>query len=234
MINIDQCIRLISLTVFVLWEYTTRNNASVRKHYNAKAEYYGIKSKIPAEWFPVIWLVLKALIIASSFLYMEYTININNWAYIVFFSLFYANIILAKFWMPLFFDMHRHNEAGVVAFLLFATAYAIFGVMFCRENVGDDGLLPAFLWLPYPLWLTVALFINVRWAMEANRKHAQGGHHYGSEEYHAHHQRSHHNKKDAEVMNVIRQSEKPEREIGFTQTRNPPPQRGILLRTPLL
>lgn len=164
--GVEQSIRLIALTVFVLWEMYDSFSNDMGRHYKGVARHYKIRIFIKARWFPVIWAFIKACVIASSFLYMEYTVSTaNDWPYTAVFVLFYTNIIMSKMWSPLFFYLHWYTGALVNAILLSATAWAIFGIAISGVNVRPDlYLAPALVWLPYPVWLTVAVVLNWQFA----------------------------------------------------------------------
>lgn len=173
--GIEQSIRLISLFLFVFWEWSTTSDAG--RHYKYAAKHYNIPIYIKGRWFAVIWLFIKSCVVASSFLYMEYTVSTAaDWPYTAFFVLFFVNIIMSKLWMPLFFDMHMYTAALVNAILLAGTAWTIFVIAIIGVNLrAEVYLAPALVWLPYALWLSVAVLLNWQWA-SAKMYHLRKGH----------------------------------------------------------
>lgn len=174
--GVEQSIRLITLTVFVLWEMYDSFSHDTGGHYKSAARHYQIPIYVKARYFPFIWGFVKACVIASSFLYMEYTVSTaQDFPYTAVFALFFANILMAKMWMPLFFRLHWYTGALVNSILLCATAWAIFGIAISGMNLRPDlYLAPALVWLPYPLWLTFAVFLNWQWA-SAKYSHMRSG-----------------------------------------------------------
>lgn len=179
--GIEQSVRLITLFVFVFWQAFDVTRSKMGVHYKGAAAHYKIPLWIKARWFPYIWFFLNSCVVASSFLYMEYTLSTaNDWPYTAVFVLFFANIIMAKLWTPMFFRFHWYSGALVNGFLIMGTAWAIFGIAISGINLNAGlYLAPALVWLPYPIWLTIAFIINWQFAAAKYRHLAAKGRPYG-------------------------------------------------------
>lgn len=180
--GIEQSVRLLAVTVLVCWEFIADAHW-MRKEYKAKAAHYNITRYIPSRAFPWIWGFVKACTTASVFLYMEWTLSTaEDWPYLAVFVLIFVNLVLSKFWTPLFFGAHQHGAALVIALVLCASAWAVFGIAISAINVNANFYLgPALLWLPYALWLTTALLINVQWVVAISHHRRKGRLPYVSE-----------------------------------------------------
>lgn len=172
--TLEQSTRLLTLIVFVFWEMYNSCSDEAQEQYMKDAKKFKIRRVIPASAFMPIWLFLKSLIVASFFLYMEYTTSTDNLRiYLTVFVLFASNVLAAKFWMPLFFKWQMRGTALLLAFFLMGSAWAVFGLMVSRQNLIAVGAsqAPAWLWFAYPLWLTGAFFINAHWVYKERKHH---------------------------------------------------------------
>lgn len=114
-------------------------------------------SCIPPGWiFGVVWTLLYGLLSAAAVIYFyndedgEYNVPI--------FVLWVVNMMLNKVWSLVFFDMGRVAWALVIALLMLATSIAILVL------VGISAQWLAFgLYFPYPVWILVAIYLNVKW-----------------------------------------------------------------------
>lgn len=177
-ISKEQVSLFISIVTFVFWEPADLIHDQIARNYKAMAKHYKIPIWVRSGWFPPIWFVLKSCVVASYFLYNEFTVTTNmDMPYMVMFALFFTNVALSKFWMPLFFRHHRYVTALVVSALVCISAWAYFGIAIANINMRPDNLYlaPALVWLPYALWLTFATMINFQWAQAAMMHVHNGG-----------------------------------------------------------
>jgi len=124
---------------------------------------YASRSTPPGWVFGVAWTILYALnALAFYFFWRE---AVGDSLYTATIILFIVNLFLNKFWSPIFFGWRQPVAALVVAIVLFVTAAIIFGFIAASLGAATASL---WLWLPYLIWLGVAIYLNVRFVMAYN------------------------------------------------------------------
>jgi tryptophan-rich sensory protein len=131
---------LISLWVFEYWEISTRKVARDRAVF------------FPWWVFPIVWFVLKLLMVLSTFFYWrDHSANVD----VALVSLYFANGVLRKYWSVAFMDYNQSGIALVLAFFIAGTAIALVTMY------GIQGLWLSFgLALPLAIWCTIAIGLN--------------------------------------------------------------------------
>lgn len=155
----DAATSLIAWFVFIYWQLSGSRSMSkdFRREYDAKMRY--IRFAPPGWLFGVAWFVLYGLITAAAFLYFGPTQGYEtSQYYLAAYIVLFVNIVLNKFWSVLFFDQRRIGWALAVAVVLLLSAIAVV-VLFGLTQAWT----PFGLFMPYPLWLIVALYLNAVW-----------------------------------------------------------------------
>lgn len=173
--GIEQSVRLIAVTVFVLWEAVGIYSHSRKSHYAERASAHHITAGFFAAIESILGIVLggKAFQIVAMFLYMEYTLStVENWPYFTVFLLFFIHTLLNKLWSVLYFARHMYGAAMAVHTVVVLLAITI-EVLFCvgHYNMVDGTVwwLPIFFWAFYLASLLMAGGINLRWIVSSKR-----------------------------------------------------------------
>lgn len=209
--GVEQATRLVAWTVFVYWEFYRMGNKRVRM-YDDNRQRLG-RCQIPSGWFPFIWTLLKALMIASIYFYMEYTEDVTNWSFYVVFGLFFALTLLSKVWTPLFFEYEALMSAFVLAFLLAGMSTAIVIIMgVANYNTGTLWYVPLVLMILPAAWYIIAVMLTYMWwrstwppsngselyyDMERQAPHSHQSHHHHKKHHH------HHNKQQQQQPHAL-------------------------------
>ena len=120
--------------------------------------------RVPSMVFPVVWFILKGLLIASHFFYFEYAFDFTYWTFVAVFVTTFINIVLMKTWTMLFFGVRRIGAALAVAVGLVITSILVTIFMgLSQPALGDMYWLPLILYVLYPAWLIFALVLNAAW-----------------------------------------------------------------------
>jgi len=114
--------------------------------------------------FPIVWLILKVLLVASHYFYYEYASDYYYWTFVAVTVCTLINVLLMKSWSVLFFGMRRSGMALVTSVLLVITSVLVVIFMGLSQPVsGDMFWLPLVLYVLYPCWLIVAMIVNAYW-----------------------------------------------------------------------
>lgn len=120
-------------------------------------------SSLPPSWiFPLVWYLLKALIIASQFIFFKNSPIDADWYMPAVYALSITTILLMKFWTVLFFRMRSPRVAIAISVLLVATSTA---TVTCIGVTGTQWVSFG-LYMPLPIWLVVALVLNIKFRNE--------------------------------------------------------------------
>jgi len=148
-------IGIISWTVFHYWQLTSSSSKD-RAWYNRN------KSRVPFAppgWlFGLAWFLLYGLLSASAIVFFRNSAGQIHYETV--FILWTINIMLNKLWSVLFFDSGAIKSALAVAFLMFGTEITVLVLI----GLNDMNWLSFWLYLPYPVWTTVAIYLNAQWA----------------------------------------------------------------------
>lgn len=158
-------IGLISVYVFVHWQTTTSTAGSSRDREWYKRGADAIRSKggcAPPGWlFGVAWWLLYKLITAALFIaFREFPDT--TWTYLAIFITASVNILLNKAWSMLFWDFGRTGWSLIVAFLMLDSAIVVL-VFVAITTEATLRWLVFGLYIPYALWLMVAIYLNWWW-----------------------------------------------------------------------
>lgn len=157
---------LVAWAVFIFWEPYTMTEEEKKRYERRRTN---LVPRIFPSWiFPIVWTILKSLLLASIVLFSHYTIDTNHWAWLTVFGLFFVNQAISKMWTMLFFGMQRTVMALVVAIVLFLTALAILICMGIGNENCEFYVAPLVLFIPYALWLLVAIALNISWIVDEN------------------------------------------------------------------
>jgi tryptophan-rich sensory protein len=147
------------------WYTTAANSANILPS--------GVRLFLRNPWiFGLAWTVIYSLISASIFLYWR-DYNSTQTKYYGWVLLMYLiNIILNKFWSPIFFGTGDVKSASMLQSMFvfaFIDLLLVFGTGVAYVVlVALDGAWLAFgLWMPYLAWLLIALVLNGYMAWEA-------------------------------------------------------------------
>ncbi len=128
--------------------------------------------RVPGIVFPVVWFILKSLLVVSIFLFLKFSASADDWTFLAVYVTFVVNVLMAKVWPLLFFSLRRPIPALVVAMLLLVSSILVLIFMIAAGAVtGNTGALwaiPMGLYIPYVAWLTFALYLNANWAMRSS------------------------------------------------------------------
>lgn len=162
-----QVIYLVSWICLFLYETYSMRSKDIdryRKEYRYRLP-WGLQWLIP-EVFPIVWLILKVLLVASHYFYYEYAFNFNHWTFVAVTVCTLINVLLMKSWSMLFFGMRRTGMALVTSVLLVITSVLVVIFMGLSEPaLGNMFWLPLVLYILYPCWLIVAAIVNAYWYM---------------------------------------------------------------------
>ena len=126
--------------------------------------------------FPIVWTLLKILLVLSHFFYFEYTVDAYYWSFPAVFICTLINIILMKMWSVLFFTQRRIGMALINAVLLVITSVLVTIFMgLSQPALGDLYYVPLVLYILYPCWLIVALVLNAYWFYSEPQVQSGGG-----------------------------------------------------------
>ena len=161
-------IGLIAVYVFVHWQTTTKSasSGSDRRWYEAGSR--AIRAKggcAPPGWlFGVAWWLLYKLITAALFIaFREFPDT--KWTYLGIFITASVNVLLNKAWSMLFWDFGRTGWSLLVAFLMLDSAIVVLVFTALTQEAPLWGLVFG-LYIPYALWLLVAIYLNWWWYRE--------------------------------------------------------------------
>lgn len=168
--EVSDCTYLVTWIVFIFWEMapSRRDTATWYKKESARLGTF----QIPSYVFPLVWFFLKAMLVASIFLYLKFSALSTDWTFLTVYVIFVVNVLMAKTWSLLFFEMRMATAALAVAFLLWATAVTVLIVMILAGvvtgNTGTLWAIPMALYIPYVAWLTFAVILNMDWCRAEN------------------------------------------------------------------
>lgn len=160
---------LTAVYVFVHWQTTSKSAASGQSSAWYRRGARRIRSKggcAPPGWlFGVAWWLLYKLITAALFIaYREFPDT--KWTYLAIFVTASVNVLLNKQWSALFWDWGYTGWSLVVAVLmLLSSVLVLIFVGLTRPEAPLWGLVFG-LYVPYPLWLVVAIYLNTWWYRE--------------------------------------------------------------------
>jgi tryptophan-rich sensory protein len=160
--NLDW-LALYAFTAFVFFQFSNSSmgaNANITNNvFDAiDAQRGGTNTGIrpPPGWlFGVIWTVLYALIVATTMLVWRSNKVLSRYTYDSLLALLYINIVLNKLWSSLFFGQALYLLAFIDAVLLIISALIVAGIL-----ANNDMWLPFWLYIPYCVWLIVAIILN--------------------------------------------------------------------------
>jgi len=160
--GVDQCVRLVVWFLFLYWEpYEMRKRNA--KYYEQHL-YRLDQMAIPAPWFMIIWTILKGLMVAAIFLFMEYYAVTKEWTFYAVYGTFFALVVFSKFWTMIFFGWHRYLLALLLAMVLAALAACTTIFMWlARDQLGDLWWLPGALMIAPTVWYFVAIALTWQW-----------------------------------------------------------------------
>lgn len=124
---------------------------------------------MPPWWvFPLVWFVLKVLIISALYIfYRAVTLSGLYGATVDTVTLlFLFNMALNALWVPVFFDLRAPAVALVICLGILGTGAAILAYLSFDNLYWTSFWL--FLW--YPLWCLFALVLNVAWLVYDYRR----------------------------------------------------------------
>ncbi len=114
--------------------------------------------------FPIVWFILKILIISSLYIFYQQTI-LNAWfgtTNDVVTLVFISNMALNAIWVPVFFELRQPIVALLICLGLIATGIVIL-VFFTFDDFRFNTSFWLFLW--YPIWCGFAFLLNLDWVI---------------------------------------------------------------------
>jgi len=162
--------RLVTWIIFVALTDVLWVGRKGYDYYAANAR-YRIKFLRPPAWlFGPVWLILDVLRIAFIFMFVEWSIDINQWSFLTVSIMFIVQELLNKTWGHIFFNMRNSGLALIVATIMFIISLTITIITPVGDNIGSDLINPdnykytlmAF-FLLYTLWLFYAVVLNWQW-----------------------------------------------------------------------
>jgi tryptophan-rich sensory protein len=137
--------------------------------------------QVDSEIFPVVWFLLKSMLVAGYFLYFKYAsetpLALDNPLVIATMALIIASTCLAKYWVPLYFQWRQYGTAAALAFVLWACAVVIL-ILIAVERVGGLWFIPLIMVILHVVWLTIAFYLNVQRVRHENKhKSSKSGYH---------------------------------------------------------
>jgi tryptophan-rich sensory protein len=204
--TVAHAVRLLALTVFVYWEYYVMSPSKKRAYDEMLSKQHPWYVRIPGWVFPFLWCKLKALMVASAFFFMEYSLVVPpaptdeaQWPFQAAFWLFAVLTLASKAWTPLFFQWCQRTAAFWLAVVLALHAIAI-QIVLCYTAYNYDGLwwIPAGLWFAPAAWYCFAALISAYWAgmFDYYEEHHHRRHHRG----HRSHQIAHRTTTETQVF----------------------------------
>jgi tryptophan-rich sensory protein len=160
-------VSLVAWMTFIVFEMHAMSQKDVTWYRdNAKRIPYSLPSWV----FPIVWTILKGLLIASNYLFFKYSVSSTHWSFVAVFVLTVVNIVLAKTWSVVFWSA-RHEErsrrlgmAWIIAMFIFATAVVVLVMMgVAAEQNMNGSYLPMGLYIAYTVWLLIAVGLNGAW-----------------------------------------------------------------------
>lgn len=154
-----QWTRLFGLSGFIFWEPYSFDN-EMRREYEEKRANLPVFPNVPAWVFPIVWFTIKACLVASLVLYIDFTSNFDDWSWTTVMALAFSNLALAKSW-TFFYRVRYYGIALAVCVVLFLSGLAILICMgLGRDNAGSLWYVPLVLFCPYVAWLLVACLLS--------------------------------------------------------------------------
>lgn len=143
-------------------------------YYNANAKNKIACLRPPAWLFGPVWLVLDVLRIAFIFMFVEWTINVSQWSFLLVSIMFVVQELIKKTWAHTFFNLRMPRLALLIVLVLFSMALTITIATPLGDNIGADLVTPdnykytlMGFFLIYTLWLFYAFILNFQWAMSS-------------------------------------------------------------------
>lgn len=159
-----QVIRLVAWICLFLYETYSMTREDVNWYNEGRSKRLPRMLQFPPIIFPLVWFVLKALLITSHYFYYEYASDFTYWTFIAVTVCTLVNTLLMKGWPVLFFGMRRSAMSLANAYLLVITSVLTVVFMGLSEPaLGPMYWLPLILYILYPCWLIVALIVNSFW-----------------------------------------------------------------------
>jgi len=165
---------LMAVYVFVHWQ-TSRNSGSQDRGWYERGT-RRIRSKggcAPPGWlFGVAWWLLYKLITAALFIaYREFPDT--KWTYLGIFITASVNLLLNKAWSVLFWDLGRTGWSLFISFLMLDSAIVVLVFVALTQEAALWGLVFG-LYIPYAVWLLVAIYLNWWWYKEGLKTTSMG------------------------------------------------------------
>jgi tryptophan-rich sensory protein len=124
-----------------------------------------VKPHISERFLMYTRFVLYGLIATSIFMFWREREHQEKRIFDSVMTIYVCNILLNKFWMPVFFGMHRFKLGTIMALLMFFSSVSIVILMGVMKNFW----LSFGLFMPYVIWCLFATFISFMYAKEAYR-----------------------------------------------------------------
>jgi tryptophan-rich sensory protein len=119
-----------------------------------------VKGAPPGWVFGLFWTVIYVLLVVSVyFFYKSAFIDLGPGVKIDVYTLFlFFNVICNNMWYGVFFDMARPDIAAFMIIGCISTGVGILAILGIENKWLEFGLF-----IPYVVWLTYALFLNIYW-----------------------------------------------------------------------
>lgn len=116
----------------------------------------------PPPWiFGPVWFILYLFMSVTIGLWVDSRIGAEgSAAYTATWILIVLNYIFNKSWQPIFFDYRQPVLAAIDAFLIFATAVAVFALLFVEGHASAGEITAYILWGIYMLWTLFAFILS--------------------------------------------------------------------------
>ena len=143
-------LQIVAWFTFVFWQPYGSDYRTNRKWYEAKKTF--IMFAPPGWIFGIAWSILYGLITCSAVIFFN-TFSSS----IATFVLFFVNVVLNKFWSPVFFGRQWVGVALVIVICMIGTEIGVL-ILF-----GLEFQWVAFaLYCPYLIWSMYALILNIQ------------------------------------------------------------------------
>lgn len=106
--------------------------------------------------FQVVWAILYTCIILAGYFFLNSSNPFNSWT-VPAFAVYLANILLNGYWVKVFFDNEQRGWQSILVIVLMIAT----GIVFLVFAAISGWWITFGLWVPYLVWLVVALGLNI-------------------------------------------------------------------------
>lgn len=156
----QDCVAFLVFLIFVFAPFFASSSTSESgiAWYLENREY--VSCSPPAWLFGPVWFLLYGILTTCGFLLfgVHDAFYQDTPLYLAAYGLYIVNVVMTKYWYGLFFDA---RQIGMALWLAIAIALSALGVFVLAVLM--EAWVPAFLYLPYVLWTTYAVYLTLGW-----------------------------------------------------------------------